>query len=82
MSKSKEINIEGSQINIINFNNEDYISLTDMAKSQHQEIVIFKWMSLKSTIDYLGEWELLYNPTFNYTEFGIIKNEAGMLNMA
>ena len=33
MSKSKEINIEGSQINIINFNNEDYISLTDMAKS-------------------------------------------------
>ena len=82
MSKSKEINIEGSQINIINFNNEDYISLTDMAKSQHQEIVIFKWMSLKSTIDYLGEWELLYNPTFNYTEFGIIKNEADLLNMA
>ena len=80
MSKSKEINIEGSQINIINFNNEDYISLTDMAKSQHQEIVIFKWMSLKSTIDYLGEWELLYNPTFNYTEFGIIKNEAGNNN--
>jgi hypothetical protein len=31
----------------------------------------------KSTIEYLGEWELLYNPNFNYTEFGIIKNEAG-----
>jgi hypothetical protein len=30
--------------------------------------------SLKSTIEYLGEWELLYNPGFNYTEFGTIKN--------
>jgi hypothetical protein len=48
-----------------------------MAKSQHQEVVIFKWMSTKSTIEYLGEWELLYNPNFNYTEFGIIRNEAG-----
>ena len=80
MSKSKEINIEGSQINIININNEDYISLTDMAKSQHQDAIIFKWMSLKSTIEYIGEWELLYNPDFNYTEFGIIKNEAGSNN--
>ena len=77
MTKIKGINIDGNQIAIIQINNDDYISLTDMAKSQHQEVVIFKWMSSKSTIEYLGEWELLYNPNFNYTEFGIIKNEAG-----
>jgi len=77
MTKIKGINIEGNQITIIQIDNDDYISLTDMAKSQHQEVVIFKWMSSKSTIEYLGEWELLYNPNFNYTEFGIIKNEAG-----
>jgi hypothetical protein len=77
MTKIKEISIEGNQIGIIQFKNDDYISLTDMAKSQHQEVVIFKWMSLKSTIEYLGEWELLYNPDFNSTEFGIIRNEAG-----
>ncbi len=77
MTKIKGINIEGNQITIIQIDNDDYISLTDMAKSQHQELVIFKWMSSKSTIEYLGEWELLYNPNFNYTEFGIIKNEAG-----
>ncbi len=77
MTKIKGINVEGNQIAIIQINNDDYISLTDMAKSQHQEVVIFKWMSSKSTIEYLGEWELLYNPNFNYTEFGIIKNEAG-----
>jgi len=77
MAKIKGISIEGSKITIIQVDNDDYISLTDMAKSQHQEVVIFKWMSTKSTIEYLGEWELLYNPNFNYTEFGIIRNEAG-----
>ena len=34
-------------------------------------------MSLKSTIEYLGEWEMLYNPDFNCTGFGTIKNAAG-----
>jgi hypothetical protein len=45
-----------------------------MARSQLQEAVIIKWLSLKSTIEYLGEWEALYNRDFNYTEFGTIKN--------
>lgn len=48
-----------------------------MARGQLQEVVIIKWLSLKSTIEYLGEWEALYNPDFNYTEFGTIKNAAG-----
>jgi hypothetical protein len=43
-------------------------------------VIIIKWLSLKSTIEYLGEWELLYNPGFNYTEFGTIKNTAGSNN--
>jgi hypothetical protein len=34
---------------------------------------------LKSTIEYIGEWEAIYNPNFNYTEFGTIKNSAGVL---
>lgn len=55
----------------------DFISLTDMARSQLQDVVIIKWLSLKSTIEYLGEWEALYNPDFNYTEFGTIRNAAG-----
>ena len=37
-------------------------------------------MSLKSTIEYLGEWEMLYNPDFNCNEFGTIKNAAGSNN--
>jgi hypothetical protein len=77
MAKSKTINIQGSEITIITQQETDYISLTDMAKSQMQEVIIIKWLSLKSTIEYLGEWEALYNPVFNYTEFGIIRNSAG-----
>ena len=54
-----------------------------MVKSQLQEAIIIKWLSLKSTIDFPDEWELLYNPGFNNTEFGIIKNAAGnMRDMA
>ena len=51
-----------------------------MARSQLQEHIIFRWLSLKSTIEYLGEWEMLYNPNFNCTEFGTIKNAAGSNN--
>lgn len=73
----KKLKINESQIGIISMQNDDYISLTDMARSQMQEAIIIKWLSLKSTIEYLGEWEALYNPVFNYTEFGTIKNSAG-----
>jgi len=74
---SKKLKINESEIGIISMQNDDYISLTDMARSQMQEAIIIKWLSLKSIIEYLGEWETLYNPDFNYTEFGIIKNSAG-----
>lgn len=77
---AKNINIDGKEITIIKNQTEDYISLTDMAKSQMQEAIIIKWLSLKSTIEYLGEWEALYNPNFNYTDFGTIKNTAGSNN--
>jgi hypothetical protein len=80
MVLSRKIKIEGAEISIVSQTQADYISLTDMAKSQMQEAIIIKWLSLKSTIEYLGEWEALYNPGFNYTEFGTIKNAAGSNN--
>jgi hypothetical protein len=73
MATNKKINIQGTEISIISQKEDDYISLTDMAKSQMQEVIIIKWLSLKNTIEYLGEWEALYNPVFNYTEFGTNK---------
>ena len=75
-----KINVTGTDITIIQIDNSDYISLTDMAHSQMEEHIIIKWLSLKSTIEYVGEWEILFNPNFNYTEFGTIKNSAGSNN--
>lgn len=75
-----KINVENAEITVIRQNEDDFISLTVMARSQLQEHIIFRWLSLKSTIEYLGEWEMLYNPDFNYTEFGAIKNAAGSNN--
>jgi hypothetical protein len=75
--KMSRLHVEGIDISIESNGNFDFISLTDMAKSRHENIIITKWLSLKNTIEYLGEWENLYNENFNYTEFGIIKNTSG-----
>ena len=75
-----KITVQNTPITVLSYNNDDYISLTDMARSQLQEHIIFRWLSLKNTIEYLGEWEMLYNPVFNCTEFGTIKNMAGSNN--
>ena len=75
-----KIKVQNTEISVVQYNDEDYISLTDMARSQMQEHIIFRWLSLKSTIEYLGEWETLYNPYFNCTEFGTSKNAAGSNN--
>ena len=77
MAQSKIINIQDYPIAVVSHYNEDYISLTDMARSQLGDIIIIKWLSLKNTIEYLGEWQAMYNPIFNYTEFGTIKNTSG-----
>jgi len=75
-----KINVTGTDITVIQIENTDYISLTDMAHSQMEEHIIIKWLSLKSTLEYIGEWEILFNPHFNYTEFGTIKSSAGSNN--
>ena len=75
-----KLKVQNTEITILTNNEQDYISLTDMARSQMQEHIIFRWLSLKSTLEYIGEWEMLYNPDFNCTEFGTIKNMAGSNN--
>lgn len=78
MAKTQTLSVEGFPITLQSRpENGEYISLTDMARSQMQDAIIIKWLSLKSTIEYLGEWEILYNPNFNCTEFWVIKNAAG-----
>ncbi|GAA6462406.1 MAG: KilA-N domain-containing protein [Bacteroides sp.] len=75
-----KIKVQNTEIAVVSYHDDDYISLTDMARSQMQEHIIFRWLSLKSTLEYIGEWEMLYNTNFNCTEFGTIKNAAGSNN--
>lgn len=65
---------------VTSLNNEDYISLTDIAKYRNNEFpgyVIQNWLRNRSTVEYLGLWEELNNQNFNYIEFEAIKKEAG-----
>ena len=73
-----KINVNGSEITVIVEKENDYISLTEMV-SNHIEgsKLIEKWLTTKSTIEFLGVWEQLYNPIFNSPEFGGIKTDAG-----
>ncbi len=81
MEKSKKIIVLGSNIGIIlHKGNDDFISLTDMAKFKDREttgIVIANWLSTKYTIQFMGAWEQVHNPSFNVMEFNNIRNEAG-----
>lgn len=77
MSK-KQINVQGHEISVLLGNNdEDFISLTDMAKYKEGEFYVSDWIRNTDTLDYLGTWEALNNPNFNYGEFTIIRNESG-----
>jgi len=73
------IKVEHTAISIIQHNESDYISLTDMVKSiENGSALIEKWLRNKNTIEFLGIWEEMYNPSFNSPEFEGIKNQAGL----
>ena len=74
----KELNVLDTKITYYNMNDEDYISLTDMLKSKDGDFFISDWLRNRNTIEFLGIWEELHNPNFNYGEFAIIKSEAGL----
>jgi hypothetical protein len=78
-SKSKII-VKGIEVVLINTGNEDYISLTDIAKyrdSERSDYILQNWMRNRSTIEFIGLWEILHNPNFNSIEFDGFKHQAG-----
>lgn len=78
MAKSKKIEVEGREITVILGDKEEYISLTDMLKAKESNFFISNWLRNRNTVEYLGIWESVYNPNFNYAEFDIIKSQAGL----
>jgi hypothetical protein len=80
MPKNKTINVKGTEITIIRHGDLDYISLTDMLKAKDGDFFISDWLRNRNTVEFLGIWERIYNPSFNYGEFAIIKSKAGLNN--
>ena len=71
--------VDGTEIAVVQFEEKDYISLTDMVRNIENGLALIqKWLRNKNTIEFLGIWEEMYNPNFNSPEFEGIKNEAGL----
>jgi hypothetical protein len=78
--KNRTIHVKGNEITLLTRGTEDYISLTDIAKTRNTTepfAVINNWMRSRSTIEFIGLWEELCNPGFKPLEFERFKNEAG-----
>ena len=80
MSRKTELVVKNINVNFFSQKEEDYISLTDIAKYKNSDdprFVIQNWMKTRSTVEFLGIWEVINNPCFNRVEFDTVKNEAG-----
>lgn len=75
-----KINVQDTSITILNIDQTDFISLTDIAKhkSDSPADVIANWMRNRNTIEFLGIWETLYNNNFKPLEFEEFRKEAGL----
>ena len=70
--------VAGTEVSILRFHDDDYISLTDMLKAKDGEFFFSNWLRNRNTIEFLGIWEKVNNPEFNCAEFDIIKSKAGL----
>lgn len=78
---NKKITVQGQSVTIVSGNEDDFISLTDIARfkdSERTDYIIQNWLRNRNTIEFLGIWEQLNNPDFNYVEFDGIRNQAGL----
>ena len=73
-----KITVKDTFVSVIKINDEDYISLTDMLKAKDGDFFFSNWLRNRNTVEFLGIWEKLNNPTFNCAEFDIIKSQAGL----
>jgi len=76
-----KITAQGTEISVLSQGqDDDFISLTDIARYKNPEFpsdVIQNWMRNRSTVEFIGLWERINNPNFNYLEFEVIDREAG-----
>ena len=70
--------VKDTEVNILKVNGEDYICLTDMLRAKDGDFFITDWLRNRNTLEFIGIWEKVYNPNFNYGEFATIRNQSGL----
>lgn len=78
MRKSARMEVRGTSIAVYFEGNMDFISLTDMLRAKDGDFFISDWLRNRNTVEFLGIWEQIHNPDFNYGEFAIIRGQAGL----
>ena len=76
--KTNTLTVNGTPVTVLHQNEQDYISLTDMLRAKDGEFFISDWLRNRNTVEFLGIWESIYNPNFNYGEFATIRTQAGL----
>ena len=78
-----KIYVDNTEITVVEIEEKDYISLTDMVRNIDNGLVLIeKWLRNKNTIEFVGIWEEMYNPNFNVDEYHNVMSEAGLNRFA
>lgn len=78
VSKPTKLNVGETEIKVMKIGNDDYICLTDMVNDYGGDQAIYSWMRNRNTVEFLGIWETLNNPTFKGLEFDTFRKQAGL----
>lgn len=81
MAKNKKIKVKGFDVVLFQNKEEDFISLTDIARykdTKRTDYIIQNWLRNRNTIELLGFWEILNNPNFKPIEFDGFRKQAGL----
>lgn len=70
--KNRTILVKGAEVTVTTVGQQDYISLTDMLKAKEGDVFIGDWLRNRNTVEFLGIWESVHNPDFNYGGFATI----------
>jgi hypothetical protein len=73
-----KITVQDTEITVMQIADQDYICITDMLKAKDGDFFVTDWLRNRNTLEYIGIWEQIHNPIFNYGEFAIIKGKSGL----
>lgn len=77
-----KITVQNTEITVLQWAEQDYISLTDMASAKEGDSrsadIIKNWIRNRYTIEFIGTWEVIHNSNFKVVEFDHFRKSAGL----